>query len=100
MTERAAMSEDDSSARSPRIEIEKDRHTAYLAYDIENDGRMTLVHTVVPEALRGHGIGGKLVEKAYAYARGRSWKVQLVCPFAVGYVAKHPELQPFTSVKA
>jgi hypothetical protein len=50
--------------------------------------------------LQGHGIGGKLVEKAYATAREQGWKVQLVCPFAVSYVAKHPELQPFTGVKA
>jgi uncharacterized protein len=91
---------EDSPAKSARIEIEKDGHIGYLAYDIDNDGWMTLVHTVVPEALQGHGIGGKLVEKAYTAAREHGWKVQLVCPFAVSYVAKHPELQPFTGVKA
>jgi predicted GNAT family acetyltransferase len=85
--------------KSSRIEIEQNGHVGYLAYELDDDGWMTLVHTVVPAALQGHGIGGKLVEKAYANAREHGWKVQLICPFAVNYVAKHPELQPFTGVK-
>jgi hypothetical protein len=92
------MSAESYPQKSPRIEIEQDGHIAYLSYEIE-DGWMILLHTKVPDALGGRGIGGKLVVQAYDYAKEHSLQVQLVCPFAVSYVAKHPELQPFTGVK-
>ena len=55
-----------------RFELTMDGHTAELVYRIVG-GHLVLVHTEVPEALEGRGIGGALVEAARRPVRpGRS----------------------------
>ena len=47
-----------------------DGTVATLEYKLHGD-RLHLVHTEVPAAFRGHGVGGRLVEAALAKALGR-----------------------------
>ena len=42
-----------------RLTIEADGQIAELVYELRGD-RMVLLHTGVPAALGGHGIGGRL----------------------------------------
>lgn len=51
---------------------------------------MTIVHTGVPVALRGRGIGGELVRSALETARANGWKVVPVCSFAARFLRGHP----------
>jgi predicted GNAT family acetyltransferase len=74
-----------------RFEVTVDGHLAELVYRIDGD-RMVLVHTGVPEALSGRGVGGQLVTAAVAAARERGLTVDAQCPFARGWLAKHPEV--------
>ena len=46
-----------------RFKLEIDGHVAQLVYGRKGD-HLTLVHTEVPEALGGRGLGGKLVRAA------------------------------------
>jgi predicted GNAT family acetyltransferase len=57
----------------------------------EQNGKFYVLHTEVPEALEGHGIGGALVRTAMDYARGQGVKVVPFCPFAKAWLQRHHE---------
>lgn len=76
-----------------RFEIEKDGETAYLEFDTDGHGWMTLWHTEVPVALRGQGLASELVTAAFEYAKENALKVDVICPLAASYVTRHPEFQ-------
>lgn len=52
---------------------------------------ITFIHTIVPEALRGHGIATQLVLAGLASARERGLKVIPRCPVFAAYMRGHPE---------
>jgi predicted GNAT family acetyltransferase len=68
--------------------------TAYLEFDLDSAGWITLLHTEVPEALRGRGIAGELAKTGLEYARDNQLKVDVVCPLVANYISKHPEFEP------
>jgi uncharacterized protein len=78
------------NAAEHRFELEVDGHTAYLYYRLE-PGVITLVHTEVPPALGGRGVGSTLVRGALAAIRANGLKVIVKCPFVAAYMGKHPE---------
>jgi hypothetical protein len=74
-----------------RFEFDEDGETAYLEFDVDGQGWLTLWHTEVPPSLRGRGIAGVLAQTAFEYAREHNLKVDVICPLAQAYVEKHPE---------
>jgi predicted GNAT family acetyltransferase len=77
-----------------RFEVEQDGQTAYLEFELDKAGWITLWHTQVPEELRGRGIAGMLAKTALDYAEENHLKVDVICPVVAGYIANHPEYQP------
>jgi predicted GNAT family acetyltransferase len=73
-----------------RLEIERNGEVAYLEYSLSGN-TLELIHTKVPEKLRGMGLASSLAETALAWARESSFKVDIICPVAADYIAKHPE---------
>jgi predicted GNAT family acetyltransferase len=73
-----------------RFELEADGHVAFSIYD-RADGILTIMHTEVPKALEGRGIGSSLIRGALEIARTQGLKVKAVCPFAKAYLDRHPE---------
>jgi predicted GNAT family acetyltransferase len=67
-----------------------DGHTAYSVYRIEGDV-ITFIHTIVPPALEGRGVGSRLVAGELAIVRERGLKVIPQCPFVRAWMEKHPE---------
>lgn len=65
---------------------------AFLSYSIDDQNNMTIWHTEVPDSLQHMGLGAKLVEDAFQIAANDSLRLRLVCPFAKGYLERHPEL--------
>ena len=78
------------NAAQHRFELETDGHTACLYYRLEA-GVITLVHTEVPPALGGRGVGSTLVRGALEAIRAKGLKVIVRCPFVSAYMGKHPE---------
>ncbi len=53
---------------------------------------IAFMHTTVPDALSGKGVGGQLAAYAFSYAKKLNKKVMVYCPFVGNYLKKHPEL--------
>jgi predicted GNAT family acetyltransferase len=91
------MNESSSSAQvlrnddAGRYEITVDGIYAHLVYR-RNGERLVLVHTDVPDALEGRGVGSQLVRAAIDDARDRNLIVVPVCPFARAWLERHPEV--------
>ena len=79
----------DNQAES-RFEATIDGHRAELLYR-RNGKRLVLIHTEVPEQLEGHGIGGALVAAAIDRAVRDGMTVVPLCPFARGWLERHPD---------
>jgi predicted GNAT family acetyltransferase len=73
---------------------------AFLSYAIDDQNRMTIWHTEVPQSLQHVGIGGKLVEEAIQLASRNASSLRIVCPFAKEHLAHHPELKKRYAVAA
>jgi predicted GNAT family acetyltransferase len=75
-----------------RFELDIDGHTAFAYYSF-SPGVITFMHTEVPEALSGRGIGSQLAKGALDLVRAQKLKVVAQCPFIAGYIAKHAAYQ-------
>jgi len=73
-----------------RFELTADGNRAELAYLLSN-GRLVLIHTEVPAALSGRGLGGVLVSAALDRAARDGLTVVPLCPFARGWLERHPD---------
>jgi uncharacterized protein len=73
-----------------RFEIERDGKVAYLEYN-QAGNILELIHTEVPEELRGSGIASTLAETAFQWARKNKFQVDIVCPFVEEFLDHHPE---------
>jgi predicted GNAT family acetyltransferase len=79
------------NAEARRFEAAVDGHRAELTYR-RHGNRLVLIHTEVPEALEGKGIGGALVTAAIEDAAEHSLTVVPQCPFARGWLERHPDV--------
>jgi uncharacterized protein len=75
---------------SGRFELERDGLVATLDYTLDSEV-LTLLETEVPKALRGTGVAGALAQSALEWAREHHRKVDVVCPYVIGYLHSHPE---------
>ncbi len=73
-----------------RLEIGTDDRLAELTYRVRA-GRLVLVHTEVPEALSGRGLGGRLVAAAVRKAAAENLTVVPLCPYARAWLQRHPD---------
>ena len=73
-----------------RFELDADGHIAFSEYK-RADGVLTVMHTEVPAALGGKGVGSALVRGLLDIARAQGLKVIPKCPFVAGYIDKHPD---------
>lgn len=83
----AAISHDEAGRR---FSLTADGHEGYVDYALDA-GTMVIIHTVVPPAIGGRGIAGRLVRAAFEHARSQGWRVRTDCSYAAGWVRKHPE---------
>ena len=73
-----------------RFEMTSGDSTAFVEYRRAGD-RIALLHTEVPEALSGQGVGSKLARSVLDALRAEGAKVVPRCEFVAAYVARHPE---------
>ena len=88
------------SLRTPqRFEIDEDGQTAYLEFETDASGWMTIWHTEVPPALRGRGLATELARAAFEHARTNHLQVDVICPSALQFLSAHPEYKPLVHEK-
>jgi uncharacterized protein len=73
-----------------RFELEAAPDQGQLTYR-QADGRLTLVHTEVADALEGEGVGSALVREALAHAEREGLTVVPECPFVASWLERHPD---------
>jgi predicted GNAT family acetyltransferase len=73
-----------------RFEFESDGQVAFLEYNLAGNV-LQLIHTEVPEPLRGKGLAATLAASAFQWAREHGAKVDVICPYVAAYLKKHPE---------
>jgi predicted GNAT family acetyltransferase len=72
-----------------RFEVAVNGQIAFLAYERTRD-TLTLIHTEVPEPLRGRHFGAALVTAALEAGRSAGLRIVTICPFAREYLRNHP----------
>jgi len=73
-----------------RFEIEREGDVAYLEYSLTGK-ILALIHTEIPEKMRGQHIASSLIESALRWAREHHIKVDVICPIVADHIAKHSE---------
>jgi len=54
---------------------------------------LNLIHTYVPNALRGKGIASKIVKVALTYAEENNLKIIPSCSYVAAYIQRHKEYE-------
>ncbi len=98
--ERSLMSNAGNQVTRSRFEIEEGGEVAYLEFDTDSQGWMTIWHTEVPAALRGQGLATELARTAFEYAKKNELRVDVICPLAADFLSKHPEYSASVGKKA
>jgi predicted GNAT family acetyltransferase len=78
-----------------RFEMDVDGSAAIVTYRL-NGNTMTLLHTEVPKALEGHGVGSRLARAVFDLVRQRGLRADVRCPFLKSWLERHPE---FSDIK-
>ena len=73
-----------------RFEYRTDAGLARADYRMRGPN-VAFVHTEVPDAMEGKGVGTALVEAALAWAREQKLGVIPMCAFFAEYMTRHPE---------
>jgi predicted GNAT family acetyltransferase len=81
-----------------RFEIEVDGQIAFLRYE-RTPTVLRLIHTEVPEALRGRRLGDALAKAGIEAARRERLSVVVICPFIRTYLHRHPEIKVPTGAR-
>ena len=79
----------DNAARS-RFELEEDGHVVFADYH-RAGGALVIDHVLAPEALRGTGVAGRLMEGVVAAAHGAGESITPICTYAAAWLKRHPE---------
>jgi predicted GNAT family acetyltransferase len=87
------MSDVHDNRGAARYELEADGAVAFVDY-VRTPGSIRLVHTEVPAALEGRGIGSRLVKGVLEDVRAQGLELIVRCPFIEAYLKRHPEMQP------
>ncbi len=84
------MSEVRENEAARRFELASGDAVAFIEYRRDGDA-VDLVHTEVPQALEGKGIGSALVRGTLERLRAEGARVVPSCSFVARYIERHPD---------
>ena len=73
-----------------RFELDETGGTAFADYR-RAPGRLIIDHVEAPQALRGSGAAGRLMEGIVAEARREGLRIAPLCGYAAAWLKRHPE---------
>jgi len=73
-----------------RFEMNIGGQIAFVDYNKIGDTYL-LIHTEVPESLRGQGAAAALIEKVFAYLEENHFKMRPFCAYIQAYLKTHPD---------
>ena len=73
-----------------RFELAEAGAVAFADYRREGD-RLVIPHVEAPDALRGTGAAGRLMEGVVEHARAEGRKIVPICTYAAAWLKRHPE---------
>lgn len=73
-----------------RFEVRIQNEVAFVEYRFK-DGDIILIHTFVPETLRGRGFGSRLIKAVLDIVRNMHLPLKVYCPAITNYIDMHPE---------
>jgi len=76
-----------------RFELTENGLVAFAEYSRteSREGAVVVIpHVEAPEALRGTGAAGRLMEGIVAHARAEGFKIVPTCPYAAVWFRRHP----------
>lgn len=79
-----------NNEKEQQLEVYAEDNKAVLVYRFYKDS-IAFMHTDVPDALEGKGIGSTLAKAAFAYADSLKKPVLVYCPFVASWLQKHEE---------
>jgi predicted GNAT family acetyltransferase len=94
------MGDKQSQRTTGKFEIEDHGQIAYIEFETDTSGWMTIWHTEVPPALRGRGLATELASAAFEHARRNDLRVDVICPSALHFLSEHPEYQALVGKSA
>ena len=80
-----------------RFELHLDGELVGYAEYLPAGESVIIAHTEVDSSHEGEGLGGVLVRGALERIRSDGRTVIPTCPFAAGYIGRHPELVEFVA---
>jgi uncharacterized protein len=78
--------------KNSRFVAEVEGHEAVIEY-VKTGDSYNLLHTFVPEELRGRHVGEDLVRDALDQIKARGATFLPSCPFVQAFLKRHPEYQ-------
>lgn len=79
-----------NNEQASRYEMQTEAGLAVLEY-MRHGNRVALVHTEVPRALEGQGLGAQLVKAALDDSIAHGFRIVPMCAFVRAFIARHPE---------
>ncbi len=86
------MTELTDNTAANRFEMAMDGAVAFVEYERRPEA-VVLIHTEVPEALGGRGVGSRLAKAVLNRVGAEGRKVVPRCEFIAAYVERHPEFR-------
>jgi predicted GNAT family acetyltransferase len=90
----------EKNAAASRYEMQVEGRTALVQFRDEPDGAVRLIHTEVPDALEGRGIGSSLAKGVLEAIRAEGRTVVPQCEFIASYLERHPEYQDLVAPRS
>src|SRR5262245_11874112 len=88
------------NAAQQRYELFVDGKAAGLLLYRQRPSAVALIHTEVDPHYEGHGLGGRLVERALTDIRDNGMRVVPICPFVSSYIDHHPEYRDLVAASS
>lgn len=80
-----------NNTEEQRFMLQLEEAAAFIDYKVGKSGDLYLIHTEVPDAMEGQGVGHKLVRESLELIEKDNLKIIPLCPFIKSYLKDHIE---------